>query len=252
MPAGRPFRVIAEILRDYMLHNAIDLVVMTTHGRGGFRRGWLGSVTDSLVRDTHAPVLTVRPPRRHAPPTERAERPIRRITVPLDGSCTAEIALEPALQLASATGAQIHLLRVVVPPVQPANPYVRWVLPPRSAVMRSQRALARKYLEEVTERVRSRLGGVSYEVVAGQAALAILRALRWPESDVIVMATHGRGGAARVFLGSVADRVIRSSKTPVLVIHAPETHKAGDTIGIEEDDVLAELGVPSYCTDAQV
>src|SRR5688572_9576236 len=52
MPAGRPLRIVAEILRDYMKRHAIDLVVMTTHGRGGLRRGWLGSVTDSLVRAT--------------------------------------------------------------------------------------------------------------------------------------------------------------------------------------------------------
>ena len=245
MPAGRPFRIVAELLNDYIQRHNINLIVMTTHGRGGLKRGWLGSVADSLIRDTHVPVLTVRPPSKHAPPDERAERPILGITCPLDGSTLAEAALEPAVQLAHATDAHLNLVRVVEPFVEPANPYVHWVLPSNSALMHSQRAEATKYLAAVAGRVRARVRSITHRVVTGSAASAIVRTARRNGSNMIVMATHGAGGATRLFMGSVADRVIRSSDIPVLTIHASET--TSDTAcDVEANDVLAELGVPAY------
>ena len=89
-----------------------DLVVMTTHGRGGLRRAWLGSVTDQLIRSAEVPVLVVRPGEAGAarPVWEPGE-----ILVALDGSPLAEAALEPAIEVARLWDAELSLVQVVRP-----------------------------------------------------------------------------------------------------------------------------------------
>jgi nucleotide-binding universal stress UspA family protein len=122
------------------------------------------------------------------------------VIVALDGSKLAEQALPLAKQIAEHLGARLSLLQVI-PPDAPAE----------------QRDEAAAYLEEtarellIPTQVMVRIGKPAEEIIAS--------AVDAPES-IIVMMTHGRGGLGRLLYGSVADRVVRDSRVPVLLIRA--------------------------------
>lgn len=191
-----------------------DLIVLTSHGRSGFTHFWLGSVAEHLIRTALIPMLLLRPhPDRHA------AAPIRRILVPLDGSTLAEQILPVARKLALLNGAELHLLRVVDALIVPQGmPYAElYRLDDES--LAQQHAEAAAYLERVAAQLRSWGGAVSAEVISAETpALAILDIARSGGADLIAIATHGRGGLARMVMGSVADKLLRGCSLPMLIL----------------------------------
>jgi nucleotide-binding universal stress UspA family protein len=195
------------------------LIALTTHGRGGLERIWLGSVADELARVSPVPLLLVRPE-----PTAAGAR-FGRILVPLDGSKGGESILEPAARLARVAGDAELILFEVVQPVEAAV----WLpgrelsaLVPADDLLRSQQEAARVYLEEtVRPLVAAGLRARTRVEVAGSVAAAILEVATEESADLVALATHGRSGLARLALGSVADKVVRASRTPVLVFRPP-------------------------------
>ena len=95
----------------HAIESDVDLVVMTTQGRGPVARFWLGSVADRLVRQMAIPMLFVRPWEVVVNPTQ--EPKFGCMLIPLDGSQLAEQILDPATAIAAATNAEVTLLRVV-------------------------------------------------------------------------------------------------------------------------------------------
>jgi nucleotide-binding universal stress UspA family protein len=212
---------VAELIAAHVCKQSIDLVVMTTHGRGGFARFWLGSVADELVRQLPVPVLLLRPDA-HAPSTAVARTP-RRMLIPLDGSANAEVIVPHVLALGQAAQAEYTLLRVVesvaIAHPFPVAPAVREL---DDQLIDQLRIDAQIYLEQVAERLAAQGLATRIEVVvAPQPASAILEQAQQDRSDLIAMATHGRRGLARVLLGSVADNVLRGATIPVLLYRAP-------------------------------
>lgn len=192
-----------------------DLLVAATHGRGAISRAWLGSVADALLRHTSRPLLLVRPEKGEPPPEDPG---FARIVVPLDGSEFSESILDLALGVARAFGSEIHLLRVVAYPVEIASPYLPHTVQMNQAVVDQARRSAEEELERVSERIAEEGLVVETQVVVdSQAGHAICAECRELEADLVIMATHGRGGLSRTLLGSTADKVIRSAHTPVLV-----------------------------------
>ncbi len=211
---------VADLIAAQVREQPADLVAMTTHGRGGLARFWLGSVADELVRRLPVPLLLLRPDA-HAPSAATAHTP-RRILIPLDGSANAESVLPHALALGRAMQAEYRLVRVVEPVMVarplPTNPAVRAL---DDQLIDQLRVEAQTYLEQLAERLAAQGLTAQIEViVAPQAALAILEAAQQGGTDVIAMATHGRRGLARVLLGSVADKVLRGAIAPVLLYRA--------------------------------
>jgi nucleotide-binding universal stress UspA family protein len=203
-----------------------DLVVMTTHGRGPLARFWLGSVADELVRRMPLPLLLVRP--REKAPGLAAEHPLRHVLIPLDGSPLAETILEPAVALGGADGVAYTLLRLVLPAVAGRTPMadlasaaVDPTLVAQLAEWHEQeKAAAGRYLQGIKLRLALPPEHVQTVVTSSdQPAVAILDEARQRSADLVALATHGRGGLARLLLGSVADKVLRGSTGPVLVYH---------------------------------
>jgi nucleotide-binding universal stress UspA family protein len=186
-----------------------DFVVMTTHGRTGMSRAWLGSVADELVRRTCLPVLLVRPTAQR--PELRVPRSCRRILVPLDGSPLAEQALAPALELGAAGATEVVLVRVIAR--RPGLAGVR----ARGGEAALRRAVAETYLAGIAAHVRDRGFACRVVVAAADPASGILAAARRLDVDAIALATHGRGGLSRLLMGSVADRVLRAANLPILL-----------------------------------
>ncbi len=154
----------------------------------------------------------------------------KQILVPLDGSTFAEAALPLAVALSQKTGAAIHLVSVLEP--IPAFDYDEWEAAAREG--------SEAYLGKVAERIRAEVRGeVSTGLRSGHVVETLLTEAGALHSDLIVMATHGRGALSRAWLGSVADAIMRQAKTPVLFVRpseAPEVAAAAlDTILIPLD-----------------
>jgi len=158
--------------------------------------------------------------------TSQTLSPFKRIIVPLDGSRFAEGALPYAQMLAGFSGGQIELVRVAVHP----SSYV-YVSDPTTlaSLYDSDRAHCEAYLQDVAERIQRESSlKISTTVLEGPVADALLDHAAAAQADLIVMSTHGRSGMERWLLGSVAERVMRGAKMPVMLIRPdqPATARA--------------------------
>ena len=217
----------AMALATYAREMELDLIVMTTHGRGGLSRLWLGSVADGVVRRSGVPVLLMRPTDEDVDYEARLSP--NHILVPLDGSTLSRGIIEPAAWLGSLTGARFTLLRVTVPvPVlRGPGPMSEDGFAAKLIVEQEQHAQA--YLDGVASGLRSRGHEVETAIVNHVApAAAILEFAAENAVDVVAIATHGRGGWTRLALGSVADKVLRGSVMPVM-LYRPRAAKATET-----------------------
>lgn len=204
-----------------------ELIVMTTHGRGGLSRFWLGSVADALVRLSPAPLLLLRTP--EGAPAGGRPLQVRRILIPLDGSARSEAIVAHALELGRLLGAELTLLRVVVPPVLGAA--APFTTPTDFDPERTRRdeAAAQSYLGALAQRLAGE--GVAVRtrvVVTDQVAPAILEECERGGCGLIAIATAGRSGLRRLLIGSVADKVLRRADVPLLLHRddAPVEHDA--------------------------
>jgi nucleotide-binding universal stress UspA family protein len=207
---------VVELLMSRADSTEADLVVMATHGRGALTRAWLGSVADGFVRHAHQPILLVRPDDDHPDPTVEPE--VQRIVVPLDGSELSESVLDLAIGMAKLYGSQIRLLRVVAYPMEIASPYLPHTVQMNQKVVEEARDAARAYLERVAARITAEgVEATVHVTVDTQAGHAVAREVEELDAQLVVMATHGRGGLQRALLGSTTDKVIRAVHVPILV-----------------------------------
>ncbi|NNF14238.1 MAG: universal stress protein [Gemmatimonadetes bacterium] len=210
-----------EVLEAHRAEIGASLTVMATHGRGPLSRAWMGSVADRFVRTTAAPVLFVRPPDDGGRPDFARIPEPGHVAVTLDGSELSETALDPAVALADLFDADLSLVRVVEYPHSTESVY----LPDAVEAIQQQLDQSREAAHAELERVASRMVAEGTEVgresrVVNHAAAGILDAVDEIGAELVVMASRGRGGLGRVVLGSVADKVLRASKRPVLIVPA--------------------------------
>lgn len=195
-----------------------DLIVMGTHGAGGFERLVLGSVTEKVLRKATCPVLTV-PPRAHASSTF----PFTRVLCAVDFSEWSSAALDLASSLAQESGASLALLHVIEWPWDEPPPPVFAELPPdqASALDEFRRYLvksATSRLESlVSDTVRDRCA-VTARVSHGKPSVEILRVAADDGADLIVLGVHGRKPIDLAVFGSTTNHVVRSATCPVLTL----------------------------------
>ena len=144
--------------------------------------------------------------------------PIKKILVPIDFSETSAHALDYAVDLAVVVGAAVCVVHVYQPLVY-SFPDAVLVAPPEMAAKISDRA--QQLVDEAVNSRRQRCPAMSGLVLNGAAWEEIGRIATEQGADLIVMGTHGRKGLPRAILGSVAERVIRTSSVPVLTVHGP-------------------------------
>jgi nucleotide-binding universal stress UspA family protein len=219
---------IADELEAHVAGGEVDLIVMTTHGRGTLARSWLGSVADQLVRRAPVPVLLIRP---HEALRDLTQEPsLEHVLIPLDGSPLAEQILEPAMKLAASWAADFTLVRVIKPVV--LGGYVLGEKPPEklgeamladlTKLHEAERKEAERYLNALADRLKKKSLRVETRVlIHEQPAVAILDEMKARHIDLVALATHGRSGLPRLFLGSVADKILRGTAVPILVQRPP-------------------------------
>jgi nucleotide-binding universal stress UspA family protein len=193
------------------------IIVMTTHGRTGIGRWFYGSVADKVVHASSAPVLLLR-----SGTGKVVVGAINRIVVPLDGSAYSESAIPFAKSMAKTFGAELHIVRVA----ETANlystmgyeTYAPGAGQPMAGVVEKMIADIHQYVSETTKKLRDEGFDVQGVVLEGFAGEELLRYENRVNPDLVVMATHGRSGFERFVFGSVAERVLKMGKTPVLMV----------------------------------
>jgi nucleotide-binding universal stress UspA family protein len=190
---GKP----AQTLVDMAVRGGYSLVVMCTGGKTGLKRLLLGSVAEEVLRISPVPVLIVQPL-----PKNAARPQFKRIVVPLDGSHRSGSILPTVSGLAKATGAKILFMTIVEPRAKDDLPVEVW---------------ARNMFKEQKQLHKE---GVQTELAIryGDPALEILSFGDVHHADLIALSTHGRTGLERVRYGSVAEKVLRQGKVPLLIL----------------------------------
>ena len=206
---GEPYSTIL----DYAELRDVDVIAMPTHGRQGLARLLLGSTTERVVRRADVPVLTVRPDS-----DVTATYPYESVLVPTDGSDCANEALETSVDVASEEAADLHLLSVV--DVTSLGVDVR---------IQMQVQFLEENATEIVEDATEFATDASVESVSGSVALGtsvhgkILSYIHEHDVDLVVLGTHGRTGFDRYMLGSVTEKLVRTSPIPVLTVRTVET-----------------------------
>jgi nucleotide-binding universal stress UspA family protein len=225
---------VADVLEGYARRHDVDLIVISTHGRSGLSRLTLGSVTDSLIRHTTIPVLVVKPPTSYLNP--QINEAFRHIVVPLDGSTLAEQILPRVMALATIEDAEITLLNVLIPRSHSQKDIVDPSLPWWDKDI----SVARQYLFGIAAKLRRNGIPVTTDIVIGENVPNTIGDFASRErADLIAIATHGRGGLARLIHGSVADAVMHSARMSMLVLK-PENVAEMET-SRSVDEVRADL-----------
>jgi nucleotide-binding universal stress UspA family protein len=232
----------ADRLIEYAQRTQVEMIVMSTHGRGPVSRAWMGSVADRVVRHVDVPVILIRAEKDVDVDLKR-EYAFERILVALDGSARAEKSLELTTRIARVTKATVTLLQAVEPPVPFSSPYLPHAVEDTQAALEDGREASLTYLNEVKARLEGQGVRVETETLLGaHPAPGILRYAEENPVDLIAVATHGRGGLPRLVLGSVADKVLRAATVPILVVR-PATAKRSAKESVEETSSGATSGI---------
>lgn len=199
--------VVAEILGEAAALTA-PIIVMGTHGRGGFERLVLGSVTEKMVRKAACPVLAV-------PPVSVAEGQLRRIVCAVDFSAAAEHALSYGHLLATPSSANVSLLHVFEWPFGETTG-----TDPVTTLRQNLEETAREQLERIAVPADAR---VAERVVRrGRPGREVVEFARERAADLIVVGASGRGAINHAVLGSTAHYVLRHAPCAVLTVPKAE------------------------------
>jgi nucleotide-binding universal stress UspA family protein len=214
-----------EILREASSMGA-DLLVMGTHGRSGFERVLLGSVTEKVLRKAACPVLTV--PRRHPDAVPSAPVVFKEILCPVDFSPCSLHALAYATSLAQEAGGRLTVLHVLAVELGGTGEKYDFPVVGDDLSLGDYRRMceesARQHLQAAVSDDVSNYCSVERLLLTGKSGHEILRVAEERQSDLIVMGVQGRGRADLVLFGSTTNQVVRQAACPVLTLR--ERHPA--------------------------
>ncbi len=211
---------VAGTILDYAQRQAVDLIVIGTHGVTGVRHFFLGSVAEEVVHRACCHVLIVH----ERDDAEPLPSDVRRVLVPVDFSPSSPDLLRQARHLAAAYNAEIDLLHVVESPSFLA-PFAGLATLHDLVPDLHEQAQAR--LERLLEEAGGPDVPARAHLTEGRPAAAILDFARQHGADLIVIATRGLSGVKHFFLGSVTERVVRAAPCPVLSVNTAGVPAAG-------------------------
>jgi nucleotide-binding universal stress UspA family protein len=200
-----------------------DLLVMGTHGRSGFERLVLGSITEKVLRKARCPVLTV--PRHHPDAVPATRELFERILCPVDFSDCSMNALNYAVSLAQEADAHLTVVHVMAYTLEDTpDMYDTMITDDRLSLAdyrRRREDEARQRLNDSVPMTVSEYCRVETLMVSGKPGREILRIAGERDSDVIVIGVQGRGAADLMFFGSTTNHVVREATCPVLTLCGP-------------------------------
>ena len=243
-----PARRILEVSRA----NQADLIVLCSHGYTGIKRWVMGSVARQVVRHSTIPVLLLRPEVHHPSRLGQKKEGSLRVMVPLDGSPRAEEALAPAAFLSRQLSQPEQGMLNIVSVLPLGYPAVYDLIERQQAQQGMENYLSgieqRLLQEEDADTKLSITASITVNPDVAHALVTLAEADKdtekeedAPACDLIVIATHGRGGIARWVMGSVAERVLDATKLPLLIIRPHKTNLlTGDAYDIEPREHFLE------------
>lgn len=163
---------------------------------------------------------------------------ISKILVPLDGSSFAEAALSMAWRLAVDTGAALHCVSVAEGKPEPIERVIGYTFVGHESRIEADRSALRSYLDDVEREFSAETLPVKTKVLIGDPATRLIAYAEANACDLIVMATHGRSGVRRWALGSVAEKVVRHTFVPVMLVR-PTDSSGKDFAKLEAEMALA-------------
>jgi nucleotide-binding universal stress UspA family protein len=204
-PAGEIVRHASEL--------QADLIVMGTHGRGGFDRFTLGSVTEKVLRKAPCPVLTLPP----GAASSAATLDYRSILCPTDFSPSSERGVEFALSMARRSHATVTILHVIETVDEDADTTDRKTPIGDHARPRceEEEALHSRVATHVQPSDR-----ISELITTGKPHRAILRVANDCRADLIVIGVRGRGPVDLTLFGSTTNQVVRRAVCPVITVRS--------------------------------
>jgi len=208
--AGRPDAEITRLAEEL----DAELVVVGSRGLGPIRRALMGSVSVSVVRHAHCPVMVVRGETNAGDPT------VGPVVLAVDGSEEAGLAAQAAAELSEGTGADVHPVFVLP---APARVYGRhfYSADMEKHLFEQARAEATEFLDTQAGHIDTGGGRVAQTHLAtGRPDEEIVELAEEIGAGMIVMGSRGLGGVRRALMGSVSDSVVRHAHCPVLVIRA--------------------------------
>ncbi|MDF2759960.1 MAG: universal stress protein, partial [Thermomicrobiales bacterium] len=216
--AGEPDEeIVAAVAR-----RGVQMIAMASHGRGAVGRAIFGSVADRVARTATVPVLILRAPDEDVD----SNVVVSRIVVPLDGSQIAARALPIAGQVAKQFAAPVHVVRAVdaalalpmASGVFGAGPVVNADV--TDQIWQEAEAEAQATVTAAVSRLQAEGVDASGGIVNGSPFFAISEMIE--PGDLLILTSHGRGGVRRWLLGSVAEKLVREAKAPVMLVPAVE------------------------------
>ena len=241
---------VAPYILDVAREQAIDVIVMCSHGYTGFKRWALGSVAEKVSRQSPVPLLLLRD--QNLSLKERRGHPLR-ATVALDGSPFAEDALLPAVDLVTALSApgegELHLMQLVkVPTIEEEfGEMLDADFNGRKVALQE----AGEYLQAVRARLLRELPlqpgfRITWSVEeCKQVADTLIQITELGNgvgtqkaSDLIVLTTHGRRGFQQWLLGSVTGQVLQKSTLPLFIVRPQKASRedAGEKEAVPEGE----------------
>jgi nucleotide-binding universal stress UspA family protein len=200
--------MVPDCILAFARSQAVDLIVMGTHGRQGFDHLAMGSVTEKILRKAHCPVLVVRKPTHDfvnpGDPSEPVQ--LKKILFCTDFSEYSGRALTYALSLAMEYNAELTLLHVLED------------VPPTDDLQESVGEATRR-LDELAPQEAGDWCSVRTAVRIGKPYQQILQIAIESETDLVVMGVRGRNAVDLALFGSTAHRVIQLGTSPVLAVH---------------------------------
>ncbi len=202
---GRPDKEISHLAEEI----GAGLIVVGSKGHGLVRRTLMGSVSNSVVRHAHGPVLVVR---------EGGESLPDKVLLAVDGSGEARLAVQAAAELSASTGAEVHVAHVMPTAERLFGPHL-YSEEAKSSMLDQVEGEARGLLDRQAEGVEAaggRLGG--RHLVSGKAEAEIVSLAEEIGAGLTIVGSRGLDGVRRALMGSVSDSVVHHAHNPVLVV----------------------------------
>lgn len=218
----------AEEITEFADRTNVDLIVMATHGRSGIKRLALGSIAEEVEKTTNTPVVFIRSKDNH--PVMHETVKLNRVLVPLDGSQDSETVIPYIKELALELNAEITLLRVLSTDIQDLLSRVYGCRTQIEELIEQTEGLARDYINNIRTRLQNEGIAVKTIFKHGFAADMIVRVAEDTQADMIAMSTHGMTGLKSWVFSSVANKVLHTSKTPLLLVKSPEAVRAAGRV----------------------
>ena len=198
----------ADIISRLASEQRSDLVITATHGKAGFKRFLLGSVTEKLIKTLHCPLLVLPLKEHDLIPPAAIEIKLKKILVGCDFSPDSKLAFDYGLSLAQEFQAELHLSHVIKPSLYKNE---------REGINKLRNRLENELDTMVPEACRDWCTAQT-ALLDGEPYIALMNFAKEQDIDMIVLGIRGHTLLEKLLVGSTTDRLIRHSPFPVLAV----------------------------------